>query len=65
MINTNTPQPDVSLTPTETLSLIESESEKAYQHGLHKVWLKSNDDYDGMTIAAGHDLLVNFGEDDY
>jgi len=50
-----TNQPDVSLTPAETLSLIESESEKAYQYGLHKVWLKCNDDYDGMEIIESNE----------
>ena len=44
-------QPDVRFTHNQTLALIECECERAYQHGLHKVWLKPNDDYDGMQIV--------------
>jgi len=61
MIDKNTPQPHVSAS-FYTAELEKMYDDIKYQSLTNQPMQNIPTEYDGMTIAVGNDLLVNFGE---
>jgi len=61
MIDKNTPQPYVSAS-FYTAELEKMYDDIKYQSLTNQPMQNIPTEYDGMTIAVGNDLLVNFGE---